>query len=295
MRIENYRLFAQLCEDLVKEDSSSLDIVKKNPGGQAVIKQLHTTRGLAHDQTYNFVPKIAWSDLKGDYHGAWVIIIGSTGTGAIKASGGTTGAYEALASNGGEVKTLTDGRGGNILDFLKSNIGALQQYYVGTNSSQVRDLKKTRADRQKSPSGTAVTPQSLMKKFKPMWAKGIRQAIPDIKGMVVTMVKNDAFEKAEKKLSLLKSLEEALYEIENDQQDTPSIVNNAVRSAITMSASHYYPDKTGEITRASRYGGGGLSPASMDGTNQLLADIASGDTQKLGTILAFFKRNLVSG
>ena len=294
MKIENYRLFARLCEDLVKEDSTSLDIVKKNPGGQAVIKQLHTTRGLAHDQSYGYVPKIAWSDLKNAYQGAWVIIIGSTGTGAIKASGGTTGSYEALASNGGEVKTLTDGRGGNILDFLKRNIGALQQYYVGTNSFAVRDLKSKRKSNNQVAT-TTVTPTSLTKKFKPMWAKGIKQAIPDIKGMVVTMVKNDAFEKAEKKLSLLKSLEEALYEIENGENDSPSIVSRAVSSAITMSASHYYPDETGEITRASRYSGSGISPQNMAGTQRLLADIASGDTQKLGTILAFFKRNLISG
>jgi hypothetical protein len=295
MKIENYRLFAQLCEGLITEVSSSLAIVQQNPGGDAVIKQLHTKSGLGHDQTYSFVPKISWSDLKDSYKGAWVIIIGSTGTGAIKATGGTTGSYEALASNGGEVTTATDSRGGNILDFLKSNIGTLKQYYVGKNTSKVADVKRTRAGQQANVGGKAVTQETLVKKFKPLWAKAINQAIPDIKGMAITMIKNDAFEKAEKKLALARSLESAAYSIEAGEDDIPNIIKSAVGAAITMSASHYYPDKTGEITRSSRYGGGGATPANYEGTTQLLADITAGDTQKLGTILAFFKRNLISG
>ena len=86
MKLENYRLFAQLCEELISEVSSSLSIVQQNPGGQAVIKQLHTKSGLGHDQTYKPIPKISWSELKDSYRGAWVIIIGSKGTGAIKAN-----------------------------------------------------------------------------------------------------------------------------------------------------------------------------------------------------------------
>jgi hypothetical protein len=294
MKLENYRLFAQLCEGLLTEESSSLSIVQQNPGGAAVIKQLHTQSGLAHDQTYSFVPKISWSDLKDSYKGAWVIIIGSNGTGAIRAKGGNTGSYDALASNGGEVKSASDSRGGNILDFLKSNIGTLKQYYVGKNTSKVADVKRTRADRKINVGGAAMTQDALVKKFKPLWAKAINQAIPDIKGMAITMIKNDAFEKAERKLALAKSLESAANSIESGDADVPSIIKSAVATAITMSASHYYPDKTGEITRP-RYGSSGHTPANQEGTTQLLADISAGDTQKLGTILAFFKRNLISG
>jgi hypothetical protein len=295
MKLENYRLFAQLCEGLITEVSSSLSIVQQNPGGDAVIKQLHTKSGLGHDQTYSLVPKISWSDLKDSYKGAWVIIIGSSGTGAIKATGGNTGNYEAIASNGGEVASANDSRGGNILDFLKSNIGTLKQYYVGKNTSKVADVKRTRAGQQANVGGKAITTDTLVKKFKPLWAKAINQAIPDIKGMAITMIKNDAFEKAEKKLALAKSLESAANSIEAGEEDIPSIIKSAVAMAVTMSASHYYPDKTGEITRAGRYGSSGSSPANYEGTTQLLADITAGDTQKLGTILAFFKRNLISG
>lgn len=294
MKLENYRLFAQLCEELISEVSSSLSIVQQNPGGQAVIKQLHTKSGLGHDQTYKPIPKISWSELKDSYRGAWVIIIGSKGTGAIKAQGGSTGTYDALASNGGEVKSASDARGGNILDFLKSNIGNLTQFYVGINSSKVADVKRTRAIQQHGGGATAMTSNTLVQKFKPMWAKAINQAIPDIKGMIVTMVKNDAFEKAEKKIALAKNLEHAANQIESGDEDVPFLIRSAVKDAITMSASYHYPDKTGEISR-NRYGSREHLPASQEGVNQLLADISAGDTQKLGTILAFFKRNLISG
>ena len=60
-----------------------------------------------------------------------------------------------------------------------------------------------------------------------------------------------------------------------------------------MAASNYYPETTGNIER-SRYGGG-LSAQFPEGPKQLLQDIANGDTAKLGTVLGFFKRSLISG
>ena len=58
-----------------------------------------------------------------------------------------------------------------------------------------------------------------------------------------------------------------------------------------MAASHYYPDQTGEISRAYN----GYTVDNRKGTTLILADISNGDQKKLGTVLAFFKRNLISG
>jgi hypothetical protein len=44
-----------------------------------------------------------------------------------------------------------------------------------------------------------------------------------------------------------------------------------------------------------RYGGGGVSAQFNEGPAQLLKDIAGGDQKKLGTVLSFFKRSLISG
>jgi hypothetical protein len=291
--MNTYQLFANLCESYLPEASSSLDMVKTAPGGPEVIKQLHQKSGLAHDQSYKAVDKIAWSELKDSYRGAWVIILGTNGVGAIRASGGTTGSYEAFTSTGAGVETINDSRGGNVLNFLKGNIGNLKKFYVGANTTAVKDKQQARTKRQQGLAGPQLTRDTLVTKFKPLWVKSMNSALADIKGMVGTMVKNDAYKKAKTKIEALERLENAIDAVESGNAEVPSFINSAVGSAIMMAASHHYPDTTGDITR-SRYGGS-YETQHQEGPKQLLADIAAGDTAKLGTILGFFKRNLISG
>lgn len=294
MRLESHQLFAELCETIVSEVSSSMDLIAKQPGGAEVIRKLHSDLGLAHDQAYSPIDKISWSELKDSYRGAWVIIQGSTGVGAIKASGGNTGSYEAVASSGGEPRVVKDGRGGNIIDFLKGEIGKLQKFYVGKNTTTVQDKKKKRAAAQDSTgSGAAVTQETLVKKFKPLWIRAITAAIADVKGHVANMVKNDAFTKAKKKLNHVEALQQGLESIEAGSEDVPGFIRSAISVAVLMAASYHYPETTGNIER-SRYGGGSNSQFS-EGPQQLLKDITNGDTAKLGTVLGFFKRTLISG
>ena len=110
------------------------------------------------------------------------------------------------------------------------------------------------------------------------------------------MIKNDAFAKAKRKLDHIERLQNGLEELEsgNPNTDTPSFITNAINSAILMAASHYYPETTGTISR-SRWGSGDLSAQFHEGPAQLLKDIAAGDQKKLGTVLSFFKRSLISG
>lgn len=294
MRLESHQLFAELCETIVSEVSSSMDLIAKQPGGAEVIRKLHSDLGLAHDQAYSPIDKISWSELKDSYRGAWVIIQGSTGVGAIKASGGNTGSYEAVASSGGEPRVVKDGRGGNIIDFLKGEIGKLQKFYVGKNTTTVQDKKKKRAAAQDSTgSGTAVTQETLVKKFKPLWVRAITAAIADVKGHVANMIKNDAFTKAKKKLNHVETMQQGLESIEAGSEDVPGFIRSAISVAVLMAASYHYPETTGNIER-SRYGGGSNSQFS-EGPQQLLKDITNGDTAKLGTVLGFFKRTLISG
>lgn len=289
MRPEGYKVFAQLLEGYVNEASTSLSLITDNPGGQAVVLKLHKDMKLAHDQDYRQVDKISWSDLKEPYRGSWVIIKGTNGTGAIKSKGDR---YEALASSGGEVRSITDGRGGNILDFLKGEIGKLQKFYVGRNTSAVDDKQNKRADAQKGAAGPEVTVDTLTKKFKPLWVNAINAAISDIKGHIANQIKNDAFEKAERKLSQVRNLQNAIESLESGATDAPNSVWSAINTAVLMAASHHYPEQTGNITKAySR----GFQAERSEGPAQLLKDIAGGDQKKLGTVLGFFKRTLISG
>ena len=290
MRIESYQIFAQLLEGHLNEVSTTMNLIVGQPGGKEVVQKLHKDMQLAHDLGYKPVDKISWSDLKNAYHGAWVIIQGAKGTGAIRAKSGN---YEAVASIGGEVKTTSDSRGGNVLDFLKGEIGKLQKFYVAKNTTAVRDKQRKRADA-KVGTSTEVTQDTLIKKFKPLWARAINAAIADIKGHVANMIKNDAFEKAKKKLSYIESLQNGLESLESGSSDTPEFISRSVNAAVLMAASHHYPEQTGNIER-SRWGGSGYNAQFSEGPAQLLKDISGGDTVKLGTVLGFFKRSLISG
>lgn len=291
MTSNNYQLFALLCESLT-EASSSMNLIKGMAGGSAVIQKLHKDMGLSHNQEYQAIDKISWSELKDTYKGKWVILRGTTGVGAIKS---ISGGYRAVASNGGEVQTFSNDRGGNILDFLKGIIGKTTQMFTGSDAGSVKDLQKKRYDQNKgSTNATSVTQDTLLKKFKPLWLKSIRAAQADVKGMVANMIKNDAFEKAKVKLNLLAKLDDAADMLETGSTDTPSSLNSAISSAVTLAAGHYYPEETGQITRG-RYGDSGLSAERQQGVRQLLQDIANGDQKKLGTVLGFFKRTLITG
>jgi hypothetical protein len=293
MTLESFKLFAQMCESVLDEASTSLSLIQNTPGGTEVVKKLHKDMKLAHDQNYKAVPKISWSDLKGNYRGAWVIIQGDKGTGAIKASGGNTGDYMAVASTGGETRSMNDGRGGNVIDFLKGEIGGLRKFYVGQNTTAVTDKQKTRQSRQDGAGSAQVSNDTLIKKFKPLWNRAITAAIADIKGHIANQIKNDAFEKAKRKLEYIERLQNSAEALENGTlEDSPEFIRTAVQTAVLMSAAHYYPEQTGDITRGY---GRGYSSARSEGPQQLLKDITEGDTAKLGTVLSFFKRTLISG
>lgn len=292
MKLETYKLFAQLCESFLPEVSTSMSLIKGHPGGDQVVKNLHTQKGLGHAQTYTEVPKISWNELKDSYRGAWVVIQGAKGTGAIRAN---RGSYEAMASTGGEVESFRNDRGGNILDFLKERIGKMTKFYVGKDSGKTGELKSKRAELNKVSGPAAVNKDTLVAKFKPLWVRAITAAIADSKGHVANMIKNDAFDKARKKLDKIQTLQDGLESLEaGTLEESPEFIRRAVNTAIMMSASHYYPDETGEIQRG-RWSDAGYTSQHDEGPRKLLSDIAGGDTKKLGTILAFFKRALISG
>jgi hypothetical protein len=283
------KLFADMYKESLTEASTTGDIIKSKPGGSAIMKDLHTTEQTPHDLRYDKIEKISWSELKDYSRKSWVVIVGSEGTGAIKVDNNTYLAKAAKAD--GEVKSFRNDRGGNILDFLKGNIGKLREFHVALKQKDTSDTQKQRKELNKKPDAVRVSQESLVQKFKPLWTKAINSAIVDIKGHVVNQIKNDAFEKAEKKLHHIKNLENAIQNMNQDRYGTVSIIKSSVNVAVMMTAAHYYPEKTGDITKDRN----GYSVQNREGVNQLLTDLEQGDTAKLGTVLAFFKRTLISG
>jgi len=282
------KYFAQLCEGVLFEYSTSLQIVRQLPGGENLVKMLHKTQGLSHDQDYSEVPKISWSDLKNKR--SWVILQYPKGVGAIKQK---SGSYEALASNGTDIEEFYSDRGGNILNFFKERLGGNpRKIFVGRDEGEVRNKQSTRADRKTSVDKPRVDKDVLLVKFKPLWAKAIAAAVADAKGIVGQMVKNDAFEKASVKIKHLQNLTNMQDEFESNPDSVKDKLGHTINKAVLLAAAYHYPDETGEITKS---WGSNWSSASNEGPNKLLQDISTGDTTKMGTVLSFFKKVLVSG
>lgn len=289
MKLETHQIFAQLCEAYVNEASTAMSLIASKPGGQEVVKKLHTSMKLAHDLQYAPIDKISWSELKNARNGAWVIIQADTGSGAIRA---INDRYEAVASAGGEVKEFRDSKGGNILDFFKNEIGKPRKFFVAKNTRDVGDKQSKRSANQPQPEAE-VTKDTLIKKFRPLWVRAMTAAVADIKGHIANMIKNDAFDKAKKKLNYLDGLYASLEELEAGATDTPEYISKAVNVAVLMAASNHFPEQTGNLER-SRYSSG-LNAQFAEGPQLLLKAIAAGDTAKLGTVLGFFKKALITG
>jgi hypothetical protein len=292
MRPESMKIFAHLLETYLPEDSSATSVIGSVTGGAEVVRKLHKEMGLAHDQEYQEVDKISWSDIKDTRYGAWILIKGEKGAGAIRATN-RGGGYESVAFDPatGQVETYSNDRGGNNIDFLKSKIGKLRAFYVGKDTGTLSRKKEKRAELSRKPQSTAVTQDTIVKRFRPLWLRAMTAAEADIKGMIATMIKNSAYVKAQKKMGQAERLMAAIEKLETGSlEDTPNFVKEAVSVAIMMAASHYYPDKTGEIRKNYNT----YSSQFSEGPRQLLKDISQGDTAKLGTILTFFKRSLVS-
>ncbi len=289
---ESCKLFADMCMEMLAEDSTTGDIIASKPGGRELMQNLHKTSGAPHDLKYKQIEKISWSELKDYSRNSWVLLIGSKGTGAIKSDNNR---YHAKASADGEISEFRDERGGNILDFLKPKIGKITGIHVALLQSDTSATRRSRAERNKPPESAKTSAESLTTKFKPLFARAIEAAMADVRGFAANMIKNGNYDGAVKKLNLLSKYDGMLENIQsgNDISDNMSRI---VRDALILSTAHFYPEEAGEIQAASsRYGSsGGYSIQNSSVIEKLLNDISSGDTKKLSTVIAFFKQRLIS-
>lgn len=302
----NYTHFSNLCESLL-EASTATSYLQNSPGSQQVIRALHANLGLEHNARWAPRAEIKLSDIKelgryGNTARVYLLVVGSKGSAAIHYR---DPGYQLVASDGGEPQTFASNAGKDILTGLKQVVGKTNQVYVATmsNGNAVMQKRNQRKEYKKQPTGfvdPSVTLSTnigtLIQKFKPLWAKAIQAAMADMKGVVVTMIKNDAFEAAQNKIQRIGRLSNMLETIESGESDGElmTMMGKVVTTSLYMTASHFYPDQTGDISGnwSERYGNN-ISAQSNDGAQQVIKDIASGDNAKLSMVLAFFKRSLM--
>lgn len=295
MKPERLQLFSSLLEDLFEASTAAVE-VKNHPGGIQIIKALHGQMNLPHDVKWSELPqkqRFSWTSFKDARHNNWTLVKADKGTGAFKAGRGGD-AYEAIASTGGVVERFKDDRGGNIIEFLTDKIGTPRTMYTGSTSAEFANRTKQRSELKKQPEKSGVTVDTLINKFRPLWVKSAEKARADIKGFIINQIKSDSFSKAGLKIKRLEELSRIIDSLETGDTATPSMVEKAVRDAVVLAAAHYYPQKTGELSKGRVYGDSNIISASDEGVKLLLQDLTNGDSSKLGAILAYFRRNLVS-
>jgi hypothetical protein len=303
MNTINYKLFSKLCESVLIEASTTMNILTGVPGANTLIGYLHKSEELAHDQNFQSIPAIQWKDYKKDP--SWILIVYGNGVAAISTSG--RGSYEAYAVDSStsppEVKRRETASSGDAMAFIKQHLsGRIKNILVGKKNATLYNKRDQRRIRNLQLAKTkTLNSEQILFKFKPLWLRTIDNAIADIKGWIGTLVQNNNYTKAKEKLSYVGELSTIKHALEDNKSDSLQDSSNyrqldflkrAVGNAVAMAAYHYYPQETAGLSTGYN---GAIVPRNANGIDKLVDDIANGDTKKLGTVLGFFKKVLITG
>jgi hypothetical protein len=302
------KTFATLFEALLTESSTAIDLVRGNPGGVELMKQAHAHHNLPDNLQFEPVAKPKWSDLApSNRYGRsdtlpinWLIVKGNTGTGMIYVY--ERGNYRVLAVNAeGTYDDAFAESNTKAVDWLKARVGSFKGFLLAHDPRTV----KTKQDARRKARGPGLKQlgsseftsngqmaEYLLNRFKPLWTRVLTGALNDVKGWVSSQIKNHAFRKAGEKINLMQRLEADIEALETGEE-TPDSLRTAISSAIALSVAHYNPNT--EVRRTSNYSNrGAYVISSSEKTLRFIDDIAKGDTEKLGTVLAYFKRSLTA-
>lgn len=296
-----------VAEQQLAESSEVLDRFKDLPGAEPIIKGMHKSGKLLHDQKLITVDKLNVKGMRDAMrdrsHTYYIFVRGTQDLGVIALGAGKayvwTDKLEQFRSNNFNELTA----------WLKQHIGKIVSYSYATNAHNAVTALKSKRERRKSDKATPTDPELLamfmINKLKPLIAKNIERAIADIKGFINTLIKHSNYSKLGDKVQMLKKLEEYLEKIEMTQDYNSSFIMSKMVNAVHAAALHHYPEVAGGLTDGDRYAGNryghtiGTSQFSYRpvqdhaAVKQLLQDIKNGDTQKIGSILAFFRQELV--
>lgn len=293
MKQELFNTFGLLCESLVKEASAIISAVP--PHVKPLVQYLHKNYRLPHDMgNYELVDRINWATIKGQYgrysygsHMHWVILVGTKGSACIMPIA-PYGEWRVVVHSNvtGEINVIKVNRINEAVDMVKRSIGSISKKYVCTGKMTKEKDKKVVGPRW-------ISDDELVKKLKPTFLKSMKKAVADVRGMLLTQIKNDAYDRAQKRIERLTSLLSYIELMENhNNYAIPQAVEKWVKTALLMTASKYYPDITGNINVPSN--SSYIHSQHQKGPLQVAMDIYSGDMEKLGTVLYYFRREMIA-
>lgn len=295
-----------VAEQMLAEASNLLTQFKDLPGAAPMITGMLEKGRLSHDVKITTVPKLEIKNLRDKIRQSrgvdFVIFVrGTEDLGII-----TMGTYSNSAwVYQDKLITHSDDSIAHLLAFLKNYIGKVVDYSIAQSPIRaVQAVKDKRAIIKPRPESTDphYIASILIAKLKPLITRNIERAIADIKGFINTLIKHSNYSKASVKIEALKRLESQLENIELTRTYDNDLVVSKMINAIHSAAMYHYPELTqGFDDRARNLHGNSYSAGTFsyravqrtDGLKQLMQDIKNGDTQKVGTILSFFRHELV--
>jgi len=305
-----HRTMTSLLEEILDEDSTITSAVRRSPYADALVRYVHKELAMSHDLQWREEQKITWADIKSRSPN-YVLIQGKDGTGAIKWDGSQ---WVVVLSSKEGITTFRDGSINVLFRQIKETIGQIRNYWSaigagqtswgrGASSHSTGPVDRLRADRavaRKITKPNTLDPnappsqntQAVLYKLRPLYLKYIDKAIADIKGVTGTALKNDSYQKVKQKLEILNNLQNIKQELISNPKDVPAKIKERLQPALYLTASHFYPDETGNFTLGlDRYGRG--APQNQAGVRRVINDIANGDQQKLTTLMNYLKQSLL--
>lgn len=299
-----------LLREILDEDSSITSAVRSSPYADELIKRVHKDFAMPHDVRWEKLEKVTWADIKSRSPN-YVIIQGQNGTGAIKWTGET---WQVMLAGEGGITTDFDDSINSLFKEIKNTIGKITGYWaaIGQGKGSYRgasdnkrgevDIKRDKRRNSREVvanpntldpnAGSAHNTEVILRKLRPVYMRYLEQAIADVKGVVGMALKNDSYSKVSQKLAILTNLQNVRQELIDNPDVIPGKIKERLRPALYLTASHFYPDETGNFALGvDRYGRG--QPSSQRGPNQVITDIANGDQKKLITLMNYLKQSLL--
>lgn len=307
MKKSIHKNFTMLCEAILLEDSQIINLLKRRDAPQATQlgKAMHLQFKIPSDfGDFEKVSKINFTNLKNHIrystHRYWLIFIGTNGSAAVsmRYSSGSQFIYDTIAVDSrGNLNSRVFYTTSDIGPFIKPYIGNIIETYVGrgeTVSTSYKNIRGHKLPKKKVSSSIKNKPMfvnvnELFDRLKPAFKKSIVHAIADMKGMVMAQLKNDNFTQANQRINKIEKLVN-LYDQLQSGTVNKDVFDRYIYTALATTASHYYPDMTGNINYRP---GHSTTVQDKNGINKVLSDIGSGDNEKLATVFYYLKRELL--
>lgn len=284
-----HELFVMLCEGILLE-STIINLLDKSPRAIALAKQIYKTGKILHNSPFVKTNRVegglARMDARIDYH---YLIIGENNDFLYLSTKGNRGGNFNFIYIDRDMIVEEHTVMGLVAakKYTLDKIGKIKRIYQYTRTMDTKQDITHRERINKRLKGKTIDGyvkydvDYLAKKFKPMFLKTLKMAENEMKGMLMTMIRNGYYNEAKTKVEKVKNISSLIYSYEQDSKSGRHFFEDKINIAIRLTSQYVYPDLFAEsVHRADE---------------KLLESLTQGNMQNLSYILSFFKNIVIRG